>query len=183
MLLLSDVYKDLIVKRDAFKRGEDIWKANAQQGKKTSKAVKSASTTQSAADVAMGDKLKRDLQNLQRKKAAPVTSTPMSDDSDNTDIDLFENTEQRPSRKRAALDSDNEQEDNASKEFENSLFQRTSPQNTLVTLDDDVVKALKKLPGIVSSLKDFLESMKRGSHSSSSSSSELSHAESSEMTL
>ncbi|KAF4118170.1 hypothetical protein G5714_000221 [Onychostoma macrolepis] len=131
----------------------------------------------------MGDKLKRDLQNLQRKKAAPVTSTPMSDDSDNTDIDLFENTEQRPSRKRAALDSDNEQEDNASKEFENSLFQRTSPQNTPVMLDDDVVKALKELPGIVSSLKDFLESMKRGSHSSSSSSSELSHAESSEMTL
>ncbi|KAF4118169.1 hypothetical protein G5714_000220 [Onychostoma macrolepis] len=32
MLLLTDVYKDLIVKRDAFKR-EDIWKANAQQGK------------------------------------------------------------------------------------------------------------------------------------------------------
>lgn len=48
----------------------------------------------------MGDKLKRDLQNLQRKKAALVTSTPMSDDSDNTDIDPFENTEQRPSRKR-----------------------------------------------------------------------------------
>ncbi len=48
----------------------------------------------------MGDKLKRDLF-LQRKKA-PVTSTPMSDDSDNTDIDLFENTEQRQSRKRVS---------------------------------------------------------------------------------
>ncbi len=51
----------------------------------------------------MGDKLKRDLQSLQRKKA-PVTSNPnpKSDDSDNTDIDLFENTEQRQSRKRVS---------------------------------------------------------------------------------
>ncbi|RXN04257.1 hypothetical protein ROHU_013030 [Labeo rohita] len=102
----------------------------------------SATISQSAADATMGDKLKRDLQNLQRKKA-PVTSTPMSDDSDNTDIDLFENTELRQSRKRAALESDNEQEDNVSKEFENSLLQRTSPQNSPVMLDDDVVKALK----------------------------------------
>ncbi|RXN05995.1 hypothetical protein ROHU_012476 [Labeo rohita] len=77
----------------------------------------SASTSQSAADAAMGDKLKRDLQNLQRQKA-PVTSTPMSE-----------------------------------------------------------------FPGIVSSLKDVLESMKRGPYSSRSSSSELSLAESSEMTL
>ncbi|RXN11386.1 hypothetical protein ROHU_026760 [Labeo rohita] len=180
ILLLGDIYKDLIMKRDAFKRGEDIWKTTAEKGKKTPEAIKSASTSQSAADAAMGDKLKRDLQNLQRKKS-PVTSTPVSDDSDNTDIDLFENTEQRQSRKRAALESDNEQEDNASKEFENSLLQRTSPQNSPVTLDDDVVKALKELPGIVSSLKDVLESMKRGPYGSRSSSSELSLAESSKM--
>ncbi|KAI7790382.1 hypothetical protein IRJ41_019958, partial [Triplophysa rosa] len=109
-----------------------------------------------------GNKLKRDLQNLQRNTAAPIASTPMSDDSDNTDIDMFEKNEQRRSRKRAALDSDNEQYDNnGSKEFENSHLQSTSPQNT-VKLDGDVVKALKELPGIVSSLKDVLESIKRG---------------------
>ncbi|KAI7789493.1 hypothetical protein IRJ41_016958, partial [Triplophysa rosa] len=90
-----------------------------------------------------GNKLKRDLQNLQRNKAAPITSTPMSDDSDNTDIDMFEKNEQRRSRKRAALDSDSEQDDNnGSKEFENSHLQSTPPQNT-VKLDGDVVKALK----------------------------------------
>lgn len=61
----------------------------------------SASVSQSAAAVAMGDKLKRDLQDLRRKKAAPVTSTPMSDDSDNTEIDMFENI-QRQSRKRVS---------------------------------------------------------------------------------
>ncbi|KAA0705123.1 hypothetical protein E1301_Tti021680 [Triplophysa tibetana] len=142
ILLLSDVYKDLIVKRDAFKR-EDIWKTTTQQGKKTAEALKIASTSQGAADVAMGDKLKRDLQNLQRKKAVPITSTPMSDDSDNTDIDMFEKNELRRSRKRAAVDSDDEQDgDNGSKEFENSLLQSTPPQNT-VKLDGDVVKALK----------------------------------------
>jgi len=51
----------------------------------------------------MGEKLKRDLRDLKRKKAAPVTSTPMSDDSDNTEIDMFENI-QRPSRKRVSND-------------------------------------------------------------------------------
>ncbi|XP_051982789.1 uncharacterized protein LOC127643894 [Xyrauchen texanus] len=179
ILLLGDVYKDLIVKRDAFKRGEDIWKTNILQGKKTSEVVKSASTSQSAAAVAMGDQLKRDLLELRKKKAAPVTSTPMSDDSDNTEIDMFENIP-RQSRKRAALESDNEQGD-ISKDFDNSLLQSTSPQNTHVELDDDVVKALKELPGIVASLKEVLESMKRGSCSSSPSSSELCLSETSEM--
>ncbi|XP_046708953.1 uncharacterized protein LOC124388418 isoform X2 [Silurus meridionalis] len=181
ILLLGDVYKDLIVKRDAFKRGEDIWKTSTQQRKKPIEAVASTSkfqpqlqVSQKAANVAMGDRLKRDLQKLHRKKTAPVTSTPLSDDLDDTEIDLFQNrdeSEQRRSRKRAAvLDSESEQEDNdddnndGRTEFENSLLQGTSasPQKTHVVLDDDVVKALKELPGIVSSLKNVLEAMKQG---------------------
>jgi len=40
-------------------------------------------------------------------------------------------------------------EGDRSKEFDNSLLQCTSPRNTRVELDDDVVKALKgKFPGI-----------------------------------
>ncbi|XP_065111040.2 uncharacterized protein [Paramisgurnus dabryanus] len=128
----------------------------------------------------MGDKLKRDIQNLQKKKVPPITSTPVSEDSDNTDIDLFDNTEQRRSRKRSALDSDDEEEFTGNKECDNSVLQRTSPLNTPVMLDGDVVKALKELPGLVASLKDVLESMDRG-RSCSSSSSELSLADSSEM--
>lgn len=54
---------------------------------------------QSAA--AVGEKLKQDLQTLRRKYATPLTSKPMSDESDNADTDLFENTEQRRVRKRA----------------------------------------------------------------------------------
>lgn len=37
---MTDVYKDLIVKRDAFKRGEEIWTTTTQQGKKTAEAKK-----------------------------------------------------------------------------------------------------------------------------------------------
>ncbi len=36
--VIADVYKDLIMKRDAFKRGEDIW--NTTAGKKTPEAIK-----------------------------------------------------------------------------------------------------------------------------------------------
>ncbi|KAF7688171.1 hypothetical protein HF521_014177 [Silurus meridionalis] len=40
------------------------------------------------------NQLKRDLQKLHRKKTAPVTSTPLSDDLDDTEIDLSQNRDE-----------------------------------------------------------------------------------------
>ncbi|KAI5085845.1 butyrophilin-like protein 3 [Silurus meridionalis] len=51
---------------------------------------------------------------------------------------------------KAVLDSDGEQEDKDGRtDFENSLLQGTSPQKTHVVLDDDDVKALKVISGVV----------------------------------
>ncbi|KAF7710713.1 hypothetical protein HF521_009585 [Silurus meridionalis] len=98
----------------------------------TSKSQPQLQVSQNAAKVAMGE-LNRDLQKLHRKKTAPVTSTPLSDDLDDTEIDLFQNRDESEYQgteqlcwvvtvnKKIKMDEQN---------FENSLLQGVSPENS-----------------------------------------------------
>ncbi|KAF7702361.1 hypothetical protein C0J45_9713 [Silurus meridionalis] len=68
----------------------------------TSKSQPQLPVSQNAANVAMGE-LNRDLQKLHKKKTASVTSTPLTDDLDDTEFDLFRNRDDQNIKEQSKL--------------------------------------------------------------------------------
>lgn len=172
ILLFGDAYRDLVHKKNAFKKGENIWRTTVTRSPKKA-ANKLGQASQKAAAHKMNENLKRDVQ-ASKQPVTPTTQLEDSDetDLDNTDIDLFETTQQRSARKRRALlESDDESLRNEN-ESTSAVSQSGEPILYTVQLDGETVQALKELPTVLLSLKATLEALDRNtSHSNSPTSS------------
>ncbi|KAK9976589.1 hypothetical protein ABG768_021794 [Culter alburnus] len=99
----------------------------------------------------IGEQLKRDLK---RQPTRQLSSTPAryESDSDDTCCDIFD-----PPKKRKMVINTSEEEEDAIPQAE-SQRPGTVPA-VFVEMDEDSLKALKELPGLVSSLKTVLNKM------------------------
>ncbi|KAK7877978.1 hypothetical protein WMY93_031358 [Mugilogobius chulae] len=162
ILLFGDVYRDLVVKKEAFKKGNDIWSTSTTPAKKVSQTASKTTPKKAATKKAAAVKINENLKTaVTSRRAFPP------DDSDETDIDteldLFDT--QRWARKRPIIESDEE-------ETGTSGLQQKGPVHYTL-LDEDTANALKELPSVLSSVKDALHAIKvRRSISSSPSTSD-----------
>ncbi|CAL8275536.1 unnamed protein product [Arctogadus glacialis] len=172
LLFVGEVYQELAQKRDAFSRGEDIWSVTVSQKKsrKTGNQAKEvetlrnqATTSGSQAATSMCDQLKSYLHSKRTaKQSTPLrSSTPApdwSDDSDETSCDLFGPFKMR----KVVLTSEEEGDDcipQEEPEHQKEPEGQQQPVKVLVELEEETLKALKELPGLVAAIKTALEKL------------------------
>ncbi|XP_059393353.1 uncharacterized protein LOC132126244 [Carassius carassius] len=148
LLFMAENYKEVVQKRVAFLKRGDIW-SSSQSGQE--KRVVKLGMTSGSQTAKIGEQLKRDLK---QQPTRQLSSTPAryESDSDDTCCDIFD-----PPKKRKMVINTSEEEEDAIPQAE-SQRPGTVPA-VFVELDEDSLKALKELPGLVSSLKTVLNKM------------------------
>ncbi|XP_059363123.1 uncharacterized protein LOC132101919 [Carassius carassius] len=148
LLFMAENYKEVVQKRVAFLKRGDIW-SSSQSGQE--KRVVKLGMTSGSQMAKIGEQLKRDLK---QQPTRQLSSTPAryESDSDDTCCDIFD-----PPKKRKMVINTSEEEEDAIPQAE-SQRPGTVPA-VFVELDEDSLKALKELPGLVSSLKTVLNKM------------------------
>ncbi|XP_034082264.1 uncharacterized protein LOC117552760 [Gymnodraco acuticeps] len=185
-ILFTEVYQEVVQKRDAYIQGEDIFSVAESQKRgsrrKTCivKNVKEAvqKTNQGKASgsqmvTAMGEQLKRSLQAERTSKPSEeVTSeSPQhSSDSDVTSIDLFEPIKKQPFIRKCYFVTSEEEEDTCILPQKEPACQQ-QPQKVWVELDLETLEALKEMPRLVATMKTALDNISGSSSSGSCSSS------------
>ncbi|XP_026091206.1 uncharacterized protein LOC113064569 [Carassius auratus] len=148
LLFMAENYKEVVQKRVAFLKRGDIW-SSSQSGQE--KGVVKQGMTSGSQMAKIGEQLKRDLK---QQPPRQLSSTPAryESDSDETCCDIFD-----PPKKRKMVINTSEEEEDAIPQAD-SQRPGTVPA-VFVELDEDSLKALKELPGLVSSLKTVLNKM------------------------
>ncbi|XP_026114625.1 uncharacterized protein LOC113093014 [Carassius auratus] len=148
LLFMAENYKEVVQKRVAFLKRGDIW-SSSQSGQE--KGVVKQGMTSGSQMAKIGEQLKRDLK---QQPPRQLSSTParFESDSDETCCDIFD-----PPKKRKMVINTSEEEEDAIPQAD-SQRPGTVPA-VFVELDEDSLKALKELPGLVSSLKTVLNKM------------------------
>ncbi|XP_067283998.1 uncharacterized protein [Pseudorasbora parva] len=143
LLFMEENYKEVVQKRVAFLKQGDKW-SSSQSGQE--KGVVKQGMTSGSQMAKIGEQLKRDLK---QQPTRQLSSTPARYDSDDTCCDIF----YPPKKRKMAIDTSVEEED----AIPQAESQRPGTVPAIfVELDEDSLKALKELPGLVFSLKTVL---------------------------
>nr|XP_023701094.1 uncharacterized protein LOC111861051 isoform X2 [Paramormyrops kingsleyae]XP_023701095.1 uncharacterized protein LOC111861051 isoform X3 [Paramormyrops kingsleyae] len=159
ILLLGDDWKTMAEQRDKFISGEDIWKTSVNVKRKrkvnsrfvvenvNEKKKENNPTLNKDAAIAMAEKLKKEIQ-----KKRSVILTEVRYDSEESEYDCARH--QRSISKRLLV-SDSE---------DDGYIKPSTTQSASCCLDIETIKALKKLPAIVKSLKDVVSKLPLAGH-------------------